>query len=44
MLAASKELKAVGYASNQSDRVPERDAEFFEFLFRDANVRLFSYP
>jgi hypothetical protein len=37
--AASAELRAVGYSSNQSERVPERDAEFFVHMFRDANVR-----
>jgi hypothetical protein len=36
--AASAELRAVGYSSNQSERVPERDAEFFVHMFRDANV------
>jgi hypothetical protein len=35
---AAAELRAVGYSSNQSHRAPERDAEFFEHLFRDANV------
>ena len=35
---AAAELRTVGYSSNQSDRAPERDAEFFEHLFRDANV------
>lgn len=43
---AAAELKAVGYSSNQSERAPERDAEFFEHIFRDANVRtllLFAY-
>jgi hypothetical protein len=36
--AASAELRSVGYSSNQSERVPERDAEFFVHMFRDANV------
>jgi hypothetical protein len=40
---ASKILKDLGYLNNQSDRVPERDAEFFEYLFRDAGVRLFFF-
>lgn len=40
MKTAAAELRTVGYSSNQSDRVPERDAEFFEHLFRDANVGL----
>ena len=30
--------QALGYKNNQSDRAPERDAEYFEYLFRDANV------
>ena len=38
MKAAAAELRTVGYTSNQSERAPERDAEFFEHLFRDANV------
>lgn len=33
-----KALSSLGYVTNQSDRLPERDQEFFEFLFRDANV------
>lgn len=41
MKAAAAELRTVGYTSNQSERAPERDAEFFEHLFRDANVSLF---
>eukprot|EP01041_Mallomonas_annulata_P003085 gene3085-6052_t len=35
----SAALRDVGYSTNQSDRAPERDAEFFEFLFRDATPR-----
>lgn len=34
--AASNALKDLGYRTNQSDRAPERDAEFFAHLFRDA--------
>ncbi|KAJ1441058.1 hypothetical protein B484DRAFT_390923 [Ochromonadaceae sp. CCMP2298] len=37
LVGAATELRGVGYLSNQSDRAPERDAEFFEFLFRDAH-------
>eukprot|EP01038_Epipyxis_sp_PR26KG_P009431 gene9431-12707_t len=37
--AASQALKEVGYVNNQTNRVPERDAEFFEYLFRDANSK-----
>ena len=33
-------LKALGYVNNQSERAPERDQEFFEFMFRDANVSI----
>mmetsp|Transcript_30354 Transcript_30354/g.30851 ORF Transcript_30354/g.30851 Transcript_30354/m.30851 type:complete len:510 (+) Transcript_30354:135-1664(+) len=37
--AATAALKEVGYSTNQSSRVPGRDAEAFEFLFRDATPR-----
>lgn len=36
-LAAGK-LRLLGYSTNQSHRAPERDAQFFEFLLRDAMV------
>eukprot|EP01034_Spumella_vulgaris_P023848 gene23848-30123_t len=42
MAEASAALASVGYRSNQSERVPERDAEFFEFLLRDANPKSMS--
>lgn len=38
LLSASKILQELGYKNTQSDRAPERDAEFFEYLFRDATV------
>ena len=38
-VTASNALQALGYKNSQTDRAPERDAEFFEYLFRDANVR-----
>ncbi len=41
---AGAELSAIGYRSTQSGRAPERDAEFFEFLLRDANVSSCSAP
>ena len=31
-------LRELGYSNSQSDNVPQRDAEFFEHLFRDATV------
>lgn len=36
--AAIKELREVGYVNTQTERAPERDVEFFEYLFRDAGV------
>lgn len=38
MQAAASCLHKLGYATNQSHRAPERDAEFFEYLLRDAAV------
>ncbi len=35
---AIQALRDVGYKNSQSDRAPERDVEFFEFLFRSAGV------
>lgn len=37
--AAGQALKSAGYVSNQTGRAPERDAEFFEYIFRDAKVQ-----
>lgn len=42
MSAGSAVLAEIGYKSNQSERAPERDAEFFEFLLRDASVSILS--
>lgn len=39
MTAVSEALRIVGYQTNQSDRAPERDGQFFEYFFRDANSR-----
>ena len=36
LAAASDVLRELGYATNQTHRAPERDAEFFSYLFRDA--------
>jgi hypothetical protein len=33
-------LKELGYVNNQTDRAPERDFEFFEFLLRDSTVSI----
>ncbi|RYH23149.1 hypothetical protein EON65_18200 [archaeon] len=38
MQAAASCLNRLGYATNQTHRAPERDAEFFEYLLRDAAV------
>jgi len=38
-VTAGNALQVLGYKNNQSERAPERDAEFFEYLFRDANPR-----
>jgi predicted unusual protein kinase regulating ubiquinone biosynthesis (AarF/ABC1/UbiB family) len=38
MDAVREALRGVGYINNQTERAPERDAEFFEYLFRDATV------
>jgi hypothetical protein len=43
-VTASNALQALGYKNTQSERAPERDAEFFEHLFRDANVRTVCPP
>lgn len=37
-MRAAKALGALGYATTQTQRAPERDAEFFEYLLRDVVV------
>lgn len=39
MTQAAAILRQLGYQTNQSNRAPERDAEFFEYIFRDASQR-----
>ena len=32
-------LRAIGFATSQSDRAPERDLHFFQYIFRDTYAR-----
>ena len=40
MTKTKEGLNEIGYVNTQSNRAAERDAEFFQYMFRDAKVRL----